>query len=104
MFKSKYLLAALVAVAFSAFAHASESSVITEAHFELSQDPIDLSVQSTEVNSFTLTQANSDLALEVEYSEAIKLERSIEPAFVLTTEAPALTTVVEVGWRRSYSL
>jgi hypothetical protein len=105
MFKTKHLLSALIAVAFSAFANASILEVPVTTQYELSQDPIDLGVQSTEVNSFELAQAHDDLALQVEYSEAIKLERSIEPAFVLTTfYSVPLDIVNEVGWRRSYSL
>lgn len=88
----------------SAFAHASVIDVPVEAQFELSQDPIDLDVQSANDISFELVAAHSKSSLQVEYGEAIKLERSIKPAFVLTTEHQVLNLSNEVGWRRSYNL
>jgi hypothetical protein len=102
MFKGCFI--ALIIAMVSAFATASEIIDIVAPQYELSQAPIDLSVQSDNVNSFELVEANSE-AFQVNQSEAIKQERSIEPAFVLKTSfGEQLIIVSEVGWRRSYNL
>lgn len=104
MFKSKFVLAALVAFAFSAFAHASVIDVPVEAKFQLSQGPIDLGVQPDKGNSFELVAAHSEPSLQIGYSETMKPNRMTYIALSLTSEDIPLTLVNEVGWRRSYNL
>jgi methionine-rich copper-binding protein CopC len=100
MFKAKFVLAALVAIAFSAFAHASVNTATVEAQYELSQAPVDLGVQSDNVISFELTTAHSEAALKVEYGEVIKLERSHTEQFLLVdSQSDQLVIFNEVGWR-----
>jgi hypothetical protein len=102
MFKGCF--SALIITMVSAFANASVVTDIVNPHYELSQAPIDLGVQSDNVNSFELTAAHSE-AFQVNDSEVIKQERSIEPAFMLKTSfGEQLIIVSEVGWRRSYNL
>jgi hypothetical protein len=104
MFKKRFVMAALIAFAFSAFANASEITDIVSPQYELSQAPVDLGVQSDSVNSFELLAAHNE-AFKVDDSEVIKQERSIEPAFVLKTSfSDQLVTISEVGWQRSYNL
>ncbi|AGH44502.1 hypothetical protein [Paraglaciecola psychrophila] len=99
MFKAKFVLAALVAIAFSAFANASVNTATVEAQYELSQAPVDLGVQSDNVNSFELTAAYNE-AFQVNRSEVIKLERSITEQFLLVdSQSDQLVIVNEVGWR-----
>ena len=101
----KRALLSFAILALSAFAVASESTALAEVQYELSQAPSDLVVQSAHVNSFELTTAHSETLLQFENREVSKQERSIEPAFVLTTlDSEALNMVNEVGWRRSYNL
>jgi hypothetical protein len=102
MFKG--CLIALIITMVSAFANASVISDIVSPHYELSQEAIDLGVQSDNVNSFELVEAHSE-AFQVNNSEVIKQERSTQPAFVLKTSfSDQLIYVSEVGWRRSYNL
>jgi hypothetical protein len=102
MFKGCFI--ALIITMASAFANASVISDIVSPHYELSQAPIDLGVQSDNVNSFELVEAHSE-AFKVKNSEVIKQERSTQPAFVLKTSfSDQLVFVSEVGWLRSYNL
>jgi hypothetical protein len=86
--------------ALSAFAVASES-VALEAQYELSQDPIDLGVQSDKGNSFELVAAHSDASLQANNSEAMKPNRTTYTVLALTSKGAPLTLINEVGWRRS---
>jgi hypothetical protein len=101
MFKGCF--SALIITMVSAFANASVITDIVNPHYELSQAPVDLGVQSDNVNSFELTAAHSE-AFQVNHSEVIKQERSIEPALLKTSFGEQLVIVSEVGWRRSYNL
>jgi methionine-rich copper-binding protein CopC len=98
MFKGCFI--ALIITTISAFAHASVNTATVEAQYELSQAPVDLGVQSDSVNSFELTTAHSEAALQVNRSEVIKLERSITEQFLLVdSQSDQLVIVNEVGWR-----
>jgi hypothetical protein len=106
MFKRILAIVAItLSLAISAFAHASESTALTEAQYELSQSQSDLVVQSAHVNSFELTTAHSE-ALQVDNGGVSKEERSIDSGFVLTIphRTQLSTASNEVGWRRSYNL
>lgn len=105
MFKKRLAAVAITClIALSAFAQASVTTATVEAQCELSQGTVDLGVQSANAISSELTQANSE-AFQVEYSEAIKLQRNIEEAFDFKAyESDQLTVIYKVGWRRSYSL
>jgi hypothetical protein len=86
----------------SAFANASVITDIVAPQYELSQSPIDLGVQSDNVNSFELKEAHSE-AFQVNHSEVIKQERSITEQFLLVdSQRDQLVNFNEVGWRRSY--
>jgi hypothetical protein len=103
MFKGCFT--ALIIAMVSAFANASVITDIVSPHYELSQEPSDLGVQSDNVNSFELVEAHSEASFQVEHSEAIRLSRFIEPAFALKPSVNGhLVIVSEVGWRRSYNL
>jgi hypothetical protein len=104
MFKAKHLLPALIAVAFSAFANASILEAPATAQYELSQDPIDLGVQSANDNSFELVAAHNDLSASADYGKEMKPNRTTNKALMLTSEGAPLTLINEVGWRRSYNL
>jgi hypothetical protein len=105
MFKKRLAIVAMsLSLALSAFAHASESTALTEAQYELSQSPSDLVVQSAHVNSFELTTAHSE-AFQVENREVSKQERFINPVILLVdSQSDQLIVNNEVGWRRTYTL